>query len=190
MSYNENALKRLGDLCTLAKSLNIHFFARVSYLWDYMPNVQYPTTERFYKLYNDRKTIKAWNDYLKKINYETKECSDASFISWEDYWSVIDRFKNASDKINSASLSKETGFSDWLILNKKEYAKSHHDELNDYGSYLIPSSSSTDFSMVYEWFDFFIMHRLMPIMDKNFKSASLEARVDDDPIYNGEKIIS
>lgn len=190
ISYNQDALQRLGNLCMLSKSLDIRFFIRVSYLWDYMPKVQYPTTERFYKLYNDQKTINAWADYLKKINEVTQNCADTSFISWEDYWNIIDNFKKANDKITSATLSRDSGFSDWISKEKKEYAQSHQEELKEHGVYLIPDKSTTDFSLVYEWFDDFISHKLMPVMAHTFKSASLEARVDDDPIYEGEKISS
>jgi len=190
IKYNQQALKRLGDLCSLAKSLDIKFFTRVSYLWDYMPNEQYPTTERFFKLYNNKEAINSWSDYLKKINEKTKNCSDTSFISWEDYWGIIDNIKNKKDKKESALLSKEIGLSDWIATNKKEYAKSHENELTSFGAYPAPDSDTEDFSLVYEWFDYFIMDKLMPIMKSNFKSASLEARVDDDPIFNGKKIVN
>ncbi|MCL9667643.1 hypothetical protein L2C91_04525 [Rosenbergiella epipactidis] len=190
IKYNQQAFKRLGELCSLAKSLDMKFFTRVSYLWDYMPNEQYPTTERFFKLYNSKEAIDSWSDYLKKINDKTKNCSDTSFISWEDYWGIIDKLKNQKDKKESAMLSKEIGLSDWILSNKKEYAKSHQSEVTSFGAYLVPDSSTEDFSLVYEWFDSFIMDRLMPIMKNSFKSASLEARVDDDPIFNGNKIVS
>lgn len=43
--------------------------------------------------------------------------------------------------------------------------------------------------MVYKWFDDRLMQHLMPVLARKSPRASIEARVDDDPIYEGGKIV-
>lgn len=186
--YNNEALERLQSVCQKAKKNDLNFFMRVSYLWDMYPDAQKPNYQRFSEIFNNPNTKRSWSNYLNKISSATKDCATSAFISWEDYWHNIDRIKSATTLEERKELSKYYGFHQWMANkypNCKEICKSFLKE--DF--YYLPSKDSPDFKYVYDWFDDQISYSLLPTLAKYFNNASIEVRVDDDPIFDGKKII-
>lgn len=186
--FNEESFERLQQVCEKAKSNDLKFFMRVSYLWDMYPKVQKPNYERFSEIFSNASTKQSWSNYLSRISSVTKDCASGAFISWEDYWNTIDRIKSATSPENRKYLSDYYGFNKWM---KIKYPKCKEKCINfvDNGFYYLPTKDSPDFRFVYEWFDDQITKSLLPILANYFDSASVEVRVDDDPIFEGDKII-
>lgn len=191
LKFNENSYSRLNKVCRQAKKNDLKLFMRVSYLWDMHPEVKMPTYERFGKLFNHPETQDAWSKYLKKISDMTNDCATGVFLSWEDYWHVIDKIRHATTIEERAYLSNYYGFNDWVKEKIQQGANSHqYSKFLHNGQYIYPQKSTVDFQFVYEWFDDQLVNQLLPRVAQYFKSASIEARVDDDPIFEGEKIVS
>lgn len=188
--FNEDAYRRLGFVCSTAHAAGLKVFMRVSYLWDYYPGVQQPTVDRSIALIGSTSLIPAWEQYLAKINTATRGCSEAAFISWEDFWSLILTVETLKSAEQRAAYSKQTGYSEWIDRQADDAYKSRHAaEFHRWGVYPVPKRDSSDFEMVFQYFDDQLIHRLLPVLARNFTQASLEARMDSDPIYDGENLV-
>jgi hypothetical protein len=188
--YNEEAYRRLAKVCHSAKRQGLKVFLRVSYLWDMYPGRELPNTERINALISSDALLPAWQKYLSRIGFATKSCAEGSFISWEDFWPAMQQAENVISDIDGALLSRKIGFDKWARKNAdKDFLKKYALTEKRLGAYPIPGRKSPDFRQVYKWFDDQLLDRLMLALAKNLANASIEARVDDDPIYNGEKLI-
>ena len=188
--FNEDAYRRLGFVCSAAHAVGLKVFMRVSYTWDYYPGVQQPTSDRSNALISSTSLIPAWDQYLAKINTATQGCSEAAFISWEDFWTLIQTVEALKSAEQRAAYSKQIGYSEWIDRHADDDYKSRHAaEIHRWGVYPVPKRDSSDFEMVFQYFDDQLINRLLPVLAKNFTQASLEARIDRDPIYDGEKLV-
>ena len=186
--YNEEAYRRLAKVCQAAKTNGLKVFLRVSYLWDMYPGRQLPNMERTNALIASDALMPAWQQYLARIGTATKDCAAGSFISWEDFWSIIHLVEVAASELESASVSRKVGFDTWSRKHADgDFLAKYAAAEKRLGAYPVPSRKSPDFRQVYRWFDDQLMDRLLPAVAKNLPIASIEARVDDDPIYDGEK---
>jgi hypothetical protein len=130
----------------------------------------------------------AWQQYLARIGKATKDCAAGSFISWEDFWSIIHLVEVTASEVDSARVSRQVGFDAWARKHAdKDFLEKYAAAEKRLGAYPVPGRKSPDFRQVYRWFDDQLMDRLLPAVAKNLPLASIEARVDDDPIYDGEK---
>jgi hypothetical protein len=188
--YNEDAYKRLTKVCKAAKREGLDVFMRVSYLWDMYPGRQLPNRERINALVSGDTLMPAWQQYLMRIGAATKECARGSFISWEDFWPIIELASRTGTEMETAALSRQIGFDAWVKRHGDQdfYSKYAATEKR-LGAYPIPNRNSPDFRVVFKWFDDQLTRRLMPALAKNLANASIEARVDDDPIYDDKKIV-
>jgi hypothetical protein len=188
--YNEDAYQRLTKVCQAAKREGLNVFMRVSYLWDMYPGRQLPNTERINALFGSDTLMPAWQQYLSRIGAATRGCASGSFISWEDFWFVIELSTRGGTEIEGAALSRQIGFDAWVKRRvDQDYFSKYAATQKRLGAYPIPNRNSPDFRVVYEWFDDQLTKRFMPALAKNLANASIEARVDDDPIYDGEKLV-
>jgi hypothetical protein len=90
-----------------------------------------------------------------------------------------------------ADLSRRLGFDTWVRKNAdRKFLEKHSQFEKRMGVYPVPDRKDPDFQLVFQWFDDQLMHRLIPALAETLPGASLEARVDDDPIYDGDKLIS
>ena len=186
--YNEEAYRRLAKVCKAAKGQGHKVFLRVSYLWDMYPGRQLPNMERINALVASDALMPAWQQYLARIGNATKSCAAGSFISWEDFWSIIHLVEVSASEADSARVSRQVGFDAWARKHAdKDFLAKYAAAEKRLGAYPVPGRKSPDFRQVYRWFDDQLMDRLLPVVAKNLPFASIEARVDDDPIYDGEK---
>ena len=188
--YNEDAYERLTKVCQTAKQEGLNVFIRVSYLWDMYPGRQLPNTGRVNALFGSDTLMPAWQKYLKHIGTATNGCASGYFISWEDFWPVIELAARAGTEVESAALSRKIGFDAWVKRRADPtFFSKYAVAAKNLGAYPIPNRKNPDFSVVFKWFDDQLAKRFLPVLAKNLANASIEARVDDDPIYDGEKLV-
>lgn len=191
IQYNDDAYARLTKVCQAAKSQRLQVYMRVSYLWDMYPGAQMPNIERMNSLLSNDTRMPAWQQYLDRIGAATRDCANGSFISWEDFWHLIPLAESAKTEKDSAALSRQIGFDAWIRIHAdRDFLKKYAAVEKRYGAYPVPDRKSPDFRFVFMWFDDQLMSRLMPALAKRLPNASIEARVDDDPLYDGERLVS
>ncbi|MGH9785099.1 MAG: hypothetical protein ACRD88_13040, partial [Terriglobia bacterium] len=188
--FNDDAYRRLSSVCTQARSAGLNVFLRVSYNADYYPGVERPYAERANALLTETALLPAWEQYLARLSATTRNCGKGAFISWEDFWFVILIAQNLKTPEVRASYSRQFGYAAWISRNAaKDYGARNAAELRRFGVYPIPRRDSPDFEMFFRYFDDQLMNKLMPVLAKHFKQASVEARTDSDPIYNGKDLV-
>ncbi len=188
--FNDDAYHRLTSVCNQAHSAGFKVFLRVSYTWDFYPSVQQPNTDRTNGLISGASLIPAWDQYLAKINAATRRCSEGAFISWEDFWDAIAKSENLKTPEERAAYSKQMGYAAWIDQHADNTYKARYAaDLRKFGVYPIPNRDNPDYEMVFQYFDDQMMNKLLPVLAKNFRQASVEARIDSDPIYNGKELL-
>lgn len=188
--FNDDAYRRLTTVCRTAQQHKLQVYLRVAYLWDMYPGRQMPNIERVNALVSNDTLMPAWQQYLKRIGNATEGCANGSFISWEDFWSVIHWAESVKTEQDGAALSRLVGFDAWARKHaERSFLEKHGAAEKRLGAYPIPIRKSSDFRVVFKWFDDQLTDRLMPALAKNLPNASIEARVDDDPIYDGDKLL-
>ncbi len=188
--FNDDAYRRLSMVCSKAHSAGLKVFLRVSYNADYYPYVQQPYFERANSLMTGNSLTPVWVKYLEKINAATRECSNSVFISWEDFWYVISIAENLETQEEKAAYSKHLGYAAWINRNaNSDYKARYAADFRRFGVYPIPSRDNPDFEMFFQYFDDQLINKLLPILAKNFQQASVEARTDSDPIYDGKDLV-
>ena len=189
-AFNQIAFDRLGDVCRAAKAHGLQFYMRVSYLWDMYPGAQQPHLERTKALFSHDKLMPAWKQYLQRLNATTQGCADGAFISWEDFWHMIPLAASPKTLKESAFLSAQTGFDAWAKKHAEPHFRSKHAAIRKrLGAFPFPARNSPDFRLVFQWFDDILANRLLPAAAENISNISMEVRVDDDPIYDGKRIV-
>lgn len=188
--YNDDAYGRLTRVCRAAKKQGMQVYMRVSYLWDMYPGVQMPNMERTNSLVSNDTLMPVWQQYLKRIGTATQGCGNGYFISWEDFWPMMELLASARTEKNAAALSRQVGFDAWARKHAdRDFLEKYSAAEKRLGAYPIPSRKSPDFRVAFKWFDDQLMDRLMPALAKSLPNASIEARVDDDPLYDDDKPI-
>ena len=190
IKFNQTAYDRLENVCRSAKAHSLRFYMRVSYLWDMYPGVQQPHVERMESLFSHDDLMPAWKQYLQRLSTATKGCADGAFISWEDFWHMMPLAASPQAEKDSVLLSVQTGFDAWAEKHAgRGFFSRNADTKKRLGAYPFPARNSPDFRTVFEWFDSILIKRLLPVVAENIPNTSMEVRVDDDPIYDGEKLV-
>jgi len=188
--FNDDAYGRLASVCQTAQANGLAVYLRVSYLWDMYPDEQMPGEERARSLLSNDSLAPAWGQYLKRLKDSTQPCGKGYFISWEDDWHVINYLSGAKNEQESAARAQALGFDAWVRRRSPPgFLSRYADAEKRLGAYPVPDRRSPDFRAVFEWFDDQLMNRLMPVLAQSLPNASLEVRVDDDPLYDGDKLV-
>ncbi|MBB5676235.1 hypothetical protein [Xanthomonas arboricola] len=186
--YDQQMYGRLSDVCKSAKAAGLDAFFRVSYEWDFASDVQLPAVARANELFTSDRLQPAWTGYLSRIKEATASCAKGYFLSWEDYWHVLDVASSGSTPKESARISKLIGFDEWAVSHASDaFRKRFKADRELLGAYPVPRARDPDFSELYAWFDEQLSSRLLARAAQVLPNMSIEARVDSDPIYmNGE----
>ena len=188
--FNEDAFQRLSSVCGQAASAGLHVLMRVSFNADYYPNVELPFAERANTLMTQNALVPAWEQYLAKLSSATQTCAQRAFVSWEDFWFVIAGAKALKAVQERADYSKQSGYHEWVRQNSDSlYRFRHAPGLQRYGVYPVPRPDNPDFEWFLRYFDDRLMHHVLPILARHFPEASVEARVDGDPVYDGTDLL-
>lgn len=188
--FNDDAYMRLKQVCSQAKGAGLQVHMRVSYQHDMYLGVERPAPDRFDSLLAGDELIPAWQQYLARIADVTRDCASGAFISWEDFWHATATMATTLSPAESAALSIRMGFDAWVRIHADDaYRARYSAVVKNLGAYPVPARTSPDFRMVYKWFDDRLMSHLMPVLGRQLPNSSIEARVDDDPIYEAGKIV-
>lgn len=189
--YDEVMYGRLRHVCESAKHAGLDAFFRVSYEWDFAPNVQLPGVARANELITSDNLQPAWAGYLSKIKEATSSCATGYFLSWEDYWHVLDMARSGKTPEESARISKIIGFDKWAVSHASvAFRNRFKAERAQFGAYPVPDAKDPAFDQVYAWFDEQLSSRLLARAALILPNMSLEARVDSDPVYKDGAITS
>ena len=190
IEFNQTAFDQLSKVCHTAKAHGLQFYMRISYLWDMYPGAQQPHLERTNALFSRDELMPAWKQYLQRLNATTQGCADGAFISWEDFWHMITLAASPRKPEDSASLSAQTGFDAWAQKHAgPDFRSKHAATRKRLGAYPFPARNRPEFRIVFQWFDDTLVNRLLPAAAENMHQVSMEVRVDDDPIYDGSKLV-
>ncbi|WP_139015134.1 hypothetical protein RZV17_16755 [Xanthomonas cannabis] len=186
--YDQQMYSRLRDVCKSAKTAGLDAYFRVSYEWDFASDVQLPAVARANELFTSDKLQPAWTGYLSKVGEATSSCAKGYFLSWEDYWHVLDMAQSGRTPEESARISKLIGFDEWATSHASEAFRKRFDaDRKVLGAYPVPQTKDPNFTQLYAWFDEQLSSRLLARAAQVLPNMSIEARVDSDPIYaNGE----
>ncbi len=189
--FNDDAFNRLKRVCQQARAMDLQVHLRVSYLLDMYPGVEMPGDQRAIALLNDNNVLSAWKLYLQRIAKATEGCANGYFLSWEDFWIVFKYLPGGEGFSLARNMAKKLGYNAWISKNASdEYRKRNQVSLRRNGYFDFPERHNPDFKFVFSWFDEILMHRLLPTAQSSMPMVSLEPRMDDDPIYNGNKRVS
>jgi hypothetical protein len=189
VTYDERAFSDLHQICERAKKADLRVFFRVSYLWDFGPDEQMPAIERANSIVTSDTLQPAWQAYLRRVHDATKDCATGYFLSWEDYWHVLDMVKGASEGEQAVKVSRQIGFDGWARTNAPQaFRDQYADVFKQFGAYPVPSPTTSQFREIYHWFDDQISQRLLARAASIFPNVTIEARVDSDPVYRDGKI--
>ena len=188
--FNDEAYRQLSMVCNKAHPAGFKVFLRVSYSEDFYPHVQLTNRERANSLMTGNPLIPAWVKYLETIDEATRECSNGVFISWEDFSYVIYTATNLETLEERTAYSKHLGYAAWINRNaNSDYKARYATDFRRCGVYPIPRRDNPDFEMFFRYCDDQLINKLLPILAKTFQQASVEARTDSDPIYDGNNLL-
>ena len=186
--YNTQALNLLERIVEKAKNHNLKVILRLPYFWDYAPDVECPLDLRFLALFYDSSVLNAFIEFLEKIYALVGNCPNFlfGFCSWEDF--KLSRLLNLGD----LDLAQKLGYQDFL---KAHYSLPELSKV--YGSYLIsykeipfPKRTSHAYKLFLEFEDYIHIEKLYKPAKRAFPKLSMEVRVDWDPVYLNNELIS
>lgn len=187
---NADAFDRLAKVCKAANAQQLQVYMRVSYLHDHYPDEQFAGDKRAVMLLSNDRLMPSWVRYMQQIQSATKGCANGSFLSWEDFWIVFKHIEDAEVGFRERAISKEYGYDAWVRRHADQaYRNRHSTDFKKLGYYPFPKRRDPDFAWVFRWFDEQLSKRLVSHASKALKPMSLEPRVDDDPIFEGDKRI-
>ena len=190
-SYNTTAFTRLGGLVATADSLHLQVILRLSYTWDVDPNDRSP--DRFVSLFSNPTVYRSWLGYISRVHQTISRYHNVKIaqLSWEDYWAFVSEAQSATTAAERMNLATTTGFRAWLRVNYSLAAASslYHETFASWSDVPTPPSHDPNFSLMFRYFDWALVHRLFVPAAARFPGLNLEARVDIDPLYSGSNVV-
>lgn len=175
---NKKYIKLLRNIRVICEELNLKLIFRIGYLWDSTPSEK-PTYMRFMNIAMDRKVMKSWSWFLKAIYNEVKvyQCYSFSFISWEDfYWPIYRHYQNVKNASDLNAFMYESGLQNYL-LEMNSYMKLIDKDFEIDTSEL-PKESSKWYSLYTNFYDNFILRKIVDLSCISFPDLEVELRVD------------
>ncbi|MBF0566982.1 MAG: cellulase family glycosylhydrolase [Nitrospirae bacterium] len=184
-TYDKVIFDRLETVIRKADKHGVKVILRMSYLWDYAPGKELTPLERTYGLLARQLIYDAWLDYFREVYKRVKLNKNFlfAFISWEDFMLINNMTSyRLSDR---AMFSKGTGFHDFLKekYQLKDLSALYGEKFTSYDDVIIPDRKDPAFRVFFEFYDYFLVERLLKGAQKFFPGLSLEIRVDADPVF-------
>ena len=190
-SYNTAAFTRLGSLVAIADSLHLQVVLRLSYGQDVDPNDRSP--DRFVSLFSDPAVYRSWLGYITRVHQTIAKYHNVKIaqLSWEDFWQSISDAQRATTVAERMNLATTTGYRAWLRVNYSLAAVSslYRTTFTSWSDVPTPPSDDPNFSLMFRYFDWALVHRLFMPAAARFPGLNLEARVDADPLYSGSNVV-
>jgi hypothetical protein len=189
--YDMAAFCSLRQLVSIAGHHHLQVILRLSYQ-DMDPRDQMAGSARVSRLFSDSAVRRSWLDYIGKVHQQVSGYPNVrgAFLSWEDYWFLVNEAQVAHGQAR-LRLARATGYQGWL---RHHYSLSQVDSIypgrfSSWSAVPTPNYHTPAFKLFYRYFDWFLKNRLFQPAERKFPGLSLEARVDADPIYQGNRII-
>ncbi len=189
VKFNNFAIKRLKLLMHKALKYNLKVILRVSYAWDFYPDVTPALNERFLKIFYNSQMLNSWCLYLKKIYTIANKYPNflSGFLTWEDFLYFFKFTKG--NRVKNAHL---VGFTNFLKnrYSLKYVSKVYGFKFHSWQNVFIPRSEDPGFNLFLEYWDYLLINRILHYGKKYFPKLSMEIRIDKDPIYSKNHKIS
>lgn len=186
--YNQYAIKKLDEVIEAAKANSLSIFLRLGYVWDFVNDEKEWAAQRFIDIINNSKMFDAWLDFSKLIytNCSKHENYKGAFITWEDFWPVLDLCYHTDPSIRR-TLAKDVGFQDWV---EEMYGIDKYNEI--YGTLflsseevLLPNKNEISMNSMYEFYDD-LLNRVLAETQKVCPNLSMEVRIEKDRVNESE----
>lgn len=172
----EKNVRNLKKILDSAKENDLEVIFRIGFLWDSTPTNMF-NFERYKKIAIDDQIMDSWIWFIKEIHriIESHEAYNFSFISWEDfYWPIYRFYQEVSELDVKYDFFEKTGFYEYL----KKFSGT---DLADCQQNLDHDAWKTMFT---EYYDNFILKRIVNISCSSFENLQVEIRVDPEWLPN------
>lgn len=183
---------RLDFLLDTITNQQMMFILRVGFPHDYTPNTGSSIAKQCEGIYTDSRTQAHWKQYLVKLKKVVKNYEYASagvLVSWEDFWCphFVFPHQNEQERLDKA---QKIGYGDWLKNKNPNILKVllGVNELK-YDQLKIPKKNESSYVYYIEFIDQMLDQKILRPTQEVFPHASLEIRVDKDPVHNGDQKI-
>lgn len=191
-TFNQSAFQTLDRLVMEAGNAGLGVILRLSYSLDVDPNDQMAAT-RDLALFSNTQVYDAWLDYISEIHQNVAQFSNVrgAYISWEDFWNPVLDAQAVTTESQQLSLARSIGFQSWLrkSYSLKRISKEYGESFTSWSQIGTPPASSPAFSLMFQFEDWVLVHRLFEPALKRFPGLTMETRVDVDPIYSGQQVV-
>lgn len=186
---DEERVSRLAALMRLADEMGLKTVLRVSYAWDSLDDFSHA---RFINLWLDETLYQGWLDYLEAIWAEVHDIPGLQFgfFSWEDLWAGISLTEG--DEHQRRLAAQASGFADWLIdeVDPERLQRIWGHSINSPADVTIPGRREPAFEFFIEFISHAWVDRFFLPAQARFPRLSMEVRIDADPIFDGDELIS
>lgn len=193
-TYNWSAFARLKQLIRQAQQADLGVLVRVSYMWDDPAHDQYPGMIRFERLLSDPHVYSAWLSYMATVDKICRQYSNfwGGYISWEDFDTLFLEASSAKSAQQRQALATQSGYDTWL---KPRYSLIqldgiYHQKFTSTTDVPTPLRSTPAFRLLLTYWDYELVNRIFEPALRRFPGLTMEARVDEDPIYQGTSIVT
>ena len=136
----------------------------------------------------------AWLEYISRVHQAVAGFQNAgriAYLAWEDFWLPVGLAQGASSTAARLQLATVSGFRSWLRSTHSlaKISKLYGTVFRSWHEVPTPSFSAPAFSLMYQFDDWYLVHRLYDPAAARFPGLNLEARVDIDPVYDGSTVI-
>ena len=185
--YNATAFNRLDSLIALANSLKLQVVLRLSYEVDLYPNKQDPA--RFTSVFSDSTVYNAWLAYVSKVRQNTARFPNIKVaeLSWEDFWDPVAAAQTMTDPSQRLQFATSSGFTSFLQKNYSlaRISQMYGTTFTSWADVPTPLNTQSAFALVYQYDDWALVNRFFVPASARFPGLNLEARVEDDALFNG-----
>ena len=165
-SYIQTRFFALGEILTICDELQIDVRIRVGYAWD-IGNPGYDPLGQV-KILTDSPTRARWYRFADKLYSEVRNHKSykGAFISWEDFWTY---FRGA-------------------VMNPSDREK--WGTLVHYPKGIVPPRNSPQMIEYFDAFDELFVNDFFRATLRHIPELGIEVRMDDDPVFDGDRHIS
>ena len=190
--YNQTAFNALSSLVAQAASIHLPVILRLSYAVDIDPSDQDPN--RGMEIYANSTVYNSWLGYISHVHQAVAKYHDVKIaqLSWEDFWTPVANAINATTASQRLQLAVTTGFRPWLKRTHSlaSVSKQYGTTFTSWSQVPTPPYTQPSFALMYQYYDWAMVHRFFVPAAARFPGLNLEARIDMDAINSGGQEIS
>ena len=187
-AYDERAFGDLAMLIRKAGEHGLRVALRVGFIWSFRPDAELPNAMRVDAAFHDAAIHAAWLDFVGEVCRRVCDSPHVvmGFLSWEDLFP----FNLLGDAPNRDHLGFRREFVGWLRAHHPlaDVGAKYGRSFASWADVPLPERRSPAYEYVLAWWDDALVERFFLPARQRFPRLSFEARVDWDPVWQGERI--